>query len=242
MQRGGAGHRRRVGQLEPGFVDEGSRTQGGPGVVTPHAPREAPELLVGDAEQFVQRLPVGIGGFGRGHTRAPLEGVGDAGRIDLTPDSGEAEAGVLPGGGAFSYRSAMPIGTQLVLLFIFAVPVACVSWTVTHEEVFREPREWLTARSNASRSILARKFFYLFTCEYCFSHYVTIGMLALTGFTMVFPDWRGYLIAGFSLVWIANLYMSLFGRLRLAITSERQDIAVVEKMVQKEEAAEEVKA
>ena len=136
----------------------------------------------------------------------------------------------------------MPIGTQLVLLFIFAVPVACVSWTVTHEEVFREPREWLTARSNASRSILARKFFYLFTCEYCFSHYVTIGMLALTRFTMVFPGWRGYLIAGFSLVWIANLYMSLFGRLRLAITSERQDIAVVEKMVQKEEAAEEVKA
>jgi hypothetical protein len=128
----------------------------------------------------------------------------------------------------------MPIGTQLLLLFIFAVPVACVSWTVTHEEVFREPREWLTTRSNASRSILVRKFFYLFTCEYCFSHYVAIGMLALTGFTMVFSDWRGYLIAGFSLVWIANLYMSLFGRLRLAITSERQDIAVVEKMVQKE--------
>ena len=136
----------------------------------------------------------------------------------------------------------MPIGHQLVLLFIFAVPVACVSWTVTHEEVFREPREWLTARSEASRNLLARKFFYLFTCEYCFSHYVTIGMLALTGFTMVFSDWRGYLIAGFSLVWIANLYMSLFGRLRLAITSERQDIEVVEKMVQKEEAAEEVKA
>jgi hypothetical protein len=128
----------------------------------------------------------------------------------------------------------MPIGNQLLLLFIFAVPVACVSWTVTHEEVFREPREWLTTRSNASRSILVRKFFYLFTCEYCFSHYVAIGMLALTGFTMVFSDWRGYLIAGFSLVWIANLYMSLFGRLRLAITSERQDIAVVEKMVQKE--------
>lgn len=133
----------------------------------------------------------------------------------------------------------MPIGTQLLLLFIFAVPVACVSWTVTHEEVFREPREWLTSRSNASRNILVRKFYYLFTCEYCFSHYVAIGMLALTGFTMVFPDWRGYLIAGFSLVWIANLYMSLFGRLRLAITSERQDIEVVEKMVQKEEAAEE---
>ena len=30
-------------------------------------------------------------------------------------------------------------------------------------------------------------------------------------------------------------YMSLFGRLRLAITSERQDIEVVEKMVKKDE-------
>ena len=129
----------------------------------------------------------------------------------------------------------MPIGRQVLLLFLFAIPVACVTWTLTHEDVFREPREWLTARSQASRNILSRKFFYLFGCEYCFSHYVTIGMLFLTRFTLVLEGWRGYLIAGFSIVWIANLYMSLFGRLRLAITSERQDIAVVEKMVQKEE-------
>ena len=128
----------------------------------------------------------------------------------------------------------MPLGRQVLLLFLFAIPIACVSWTVTHEEVFREPREWFTARSRDGRTILERKFFYLFTCEYCFSHYVAIGMLFMTRFTLVFDDWRGYLIAGFSLVWIANLYMSLFGRLRLAITSERQDIEVVEKMVQKE--------
>ena len=129
----------------------------------------------------------------------------------------------------------MSIGHQVLLLFLFAIPVACVSWSVTHEEVFRELREWFTARSEAGRTILARKFFYLFTCEYCFSHYVAIGMLFLTGYTLVFEDWRGYVIAFFSIVWIANLYMSLFGRLRLAITSERQDIEVVEKMVQKEE-------
>jgi hypothetical protein len=128
----------------------------------------------------------------------------------------------------------VPLSHQVLLLFLFAIPVACVSWTVTHEEVFREPREWFTARSRDGRTILERKFFYLFTCEYCFSHYVAIGMLFMTRFTLVFDDWRGYLIAGFSLVWIANLYMSLFGRLRLAITSERQDIEVVEKMVQKE--------
>ena len=133
------------------------------------------------------------------------------------------------------------ISRQIFWLLILAIPIATVARTVVYEEIFREPREWCKNRSQTCASLFQRKFFYLFTCEYCFSHYVTIGMLALTGFTMVFSDWRGYLIAGFSLVWIANLYMSLFGRLRLAITSERQEIAVVEKMVQKEEQAEEAK-
>src|SRR5688500_20240361 len=82
------------------------------------------------------------------------------------------------------------MGEQVLLLFLFAIPVACVSWTVTHEEVFREPREWFTARSQDGRTILERKFFYLFTCEYCFSHYVTIGMLFMTRFTLVFDGWQ----------------------------------------------------
>ena len=54
-----------------------------------------------------------------------------------------------------------------------------------------------------------RKFFYLFTCEYCFSHYVTIFFLIITRYTLLYDGWRGYLIAGFSLVWIANQYMSI---------------------------------
>lgn len=123
----------------------------------------------------------------------------------------------------------MPIGSQVLRLFLFAIPVACVSWTVTHEEIFREIHEWCVRRSKAAKSIAARKFFYVFTCEYCFSHYVTIAMLLMTRFTLVFDDWRGVVIAGFSIVWIANLYMSLFGHLRLAITAERQDIEIVRK-------------
>lgn len=129
----------------------------------------------------------------------------------------------------------VPIGHQVLLLFLFAIPVACVSWTVTQEELFRELQEWLTARCRASRTLVARKFFYLFTCEYCFSHYVAIGMLFLTRFTLVFEDWRGYVIAAFSLVWIANLYMGLFRRLRLASASERLDMEMVEKMLDKDE-------
>jgi len=118
------------------------------------------------------------------------------------------------------------LGAQLLYLVILAIPIACVSWTVTHEEVFREPREWCVEKSKSCRTLLARKFFYLFTCEYCFSHYVTILALVLTRFTLLLPDWRGTLLAGFSLVWMANLYMSLFGRLRLDIRQERQEIEI----------------
>jgi len=113
---------------------------------------------------------------------------------------------------------------QLVYLLVIAIPVACIAWTVTHEEVFREPREFCINCSKKSKSILARKFFYLFTCEYCFSHYVTILFLFITDFRLLFNDWRGYLIGGFSLVWVANMYMSIFYRLRTEIKKDRVEI------------------
>jgi len=122
----------------------------------------------------------------------------------------------------------MSIGYQLLVLFILAIPVACISWTVTHEEVFREAREWFQRQVKTRSSLWQRKFFYLFTCEYCFSHYVTIAVLALTQYHLLFGDWRGYLIAGFSLVWVANVYMSAFNRLRLEIKHENVEIAAVQ--------------
>ena len=116
------------------------------------------------------------------------------------------------------------LGTQVALLFVLAMPIACIAWTVTHEEIFREPREWCVKNSKVCRTLLERKFFYLFTCEYCFSHWVTALALIVTRYHLVFPDWRGYLVGGFSLVWVANTYMSLFGRLRLDIREERLEI------------------
>ena len=109
---------------------------------------------------------------------------------------------------------------QLIWLFVLAIPIACISWTVTHEEVFREPREYCQKRANTGKMILIRKFFYLFTCEYCFSHYVTIAVLIFTGYKLLINDWRGYIIAGFALVWIANVYMSLFAMIRASIKAE----------------------
>ena len=113
--------------------------------------------------------------------------------------------------------------TQIVTLFVLALPVAAIAWAVTHEEVFREPRDWCARRSRASSSMPSRKFFFLFTCEYCFSHYVAAAVLAITRFQMLYAGWRGYFVALFALVWVANFYMSLFGRLRLEIREERAE-------------------
>ena len=118
----------------------------------------------------------------------------------------------------------MSIGLQTAYLFLLAIPVACISWTFTHEEVFKEPREFCVRRSKNGRSMFTRKFFYLFTCEYCFSHYISIAILLITRFHLLYDDWKGYLIAGFSLVWIANIYMGLFSLIRLDIKKERIEI------------------
>ena len=123
----------------------------------------------------------------------------------------------------------MELSEQIVHLFLLAIPIACVAWTVTHEEVFKEPREFCVERSQNCRSLLQRKFFYLFTCEYCFSHYVTILFLLITGYQLLYTDWRGYLIAGFSLVWVANIYMSLYALIRIDLKKGRIIAKIEEK-------------
>ncbi len=118
----------------------------------------------------------------------------------------------------------MNISLQVLSLFVIALPIASIAWTITHEEVVREFRDFCLAESRTCRRIYERKFFYLFTCEYCFSHYVTVIFLIITRYKLLFPDWRGYLMAGFSLVWMANVYMSLYGRIRLDMRRERAEI------------------
>lgn len=118
---------------------------------------------------------------------------------------------------------------QLVWLFVLALPVAVVTWTVTHEEIVREWREYCVTQSKARRSLARRKFFYAITCEYCLSHYVAAAFIALTQYRLLLDDWRGYVIAFFAVTAIANLYLGLFGLLRIDIKAERVDIAVKER-------------
>src|SRR5258706_7357971 len=115
----------------------------------------------------------------------------------------------------------MTIATEISWLFILAVPVACIAWTATHEDVLKEPLEFCITQSKTGETLFRRKFFYLFTCEYCFSHYVTILMLIITRYHLLFNDWRGYLISGFSLVWMANVYMGIYNLIRIDLRTAK---------------------
>jgi hypothetical protein len=126
-------------------------------------------------------------------------------------------------------------GLQIVWLMVMAIPIACISWTVTHEDIFREPREYCAQRSRSASSVFTRKCFYLFTCEYCFSHYVTALFLVITRYRLLYMDWRGYLIAGFALVFVANFYMGVFGKVKLEVRRERVELKQVEQEVKREQ-------
>lgn len=114
----------------------------------------------------------------------------------------------------------MDFFSQIFTLIILSLAVSSIAWTVTQEEIFREWREALKEKSKSSQNILKRKFFYVFTCEYCFSHWVALVVIVFTGFRLVIEDWRGYLISFFVLPWIANQFMSFYRRLRVDIKHE----------------------
>jgi hypothetical protein len=64
---------------------------------------------------------------------------------------------------------------------------------------------------------------------------VTLAVLAVTGYRLMYDDWRGVFIAFFSLVFVANAYLNLYARLRVDITSEKKDIEMKEKEIEAKE-------
>ena len=105
---------------------------------------------------------------------------------------------------------------------VLAVPIACLVWTFTQEEIFREFRDTLkTYQREHGDSFWRKKLAYLPTCPYCFSHYVTIVFLGLFRFRMLVSDWRGYVVSLFTLVLIANVYITAYNMLRAALRASK---------------------
>jgi hypothetical protein len=126
------------------------------------------------------------------------------------------------------HRIIVPLGAQIVWLFVLALPVASVAWTLTQEEISREPREYAQRQSEHAPQWWKRKFFYLFTCQYCTSHYVTLFFVAVTGYKLLSPGWPGYLISLFAVVWVANFYMSVYAWLRQEFKTQKFEAKAVE--------------
>ena len=114
----------------------------------------------------------------------------------------------------------MQIAETIFTLIVLSLAVASIAWTVTQEEIFAELNDYCRARSENASNILVRKFFYVFTCEYCFSHWVTLLLLIVSGFRLQYDDWRGFALAFFVLPWLANQWMSLYRRIRVEIKHE----------------------
>lgn len=128
----------------------------------------------------------------------------------------------------------MPIVEQIYGYVILSIVVACITWTVTQEEIFSEWRSYCKENCQTCRTIPRRKFFYIFTCEYCFSHWTTVVTLILTGFKLLYNDWRGYVIAFFAIPWLANQLMSIYRRLRVGIKHENLQAKEVEERLEEQ--------
>jgi len=53
-------------------------------------------------------------------------------------------------------------------------------------------------------------------------------MLVVTKFQLLYTDWKGYLIAFFSIVWVANIYMSIYARIRVTLKKEKLEADIIE--------------
>lgn len=112
----------------------------------------------------------------------------------------------------------MGIGTQLLYALLLAAPVACIAWTVTREEIFKELRESLkNYQKRYPDSVWRQKLAYLPTCPYCFSHYVAVAFVAMFQFKMLSTAWVGYVASLFTVVLIANVYLSGYNLLRVRL-------------------------
>lgn len=117
------------------------------------------------------------------------------------------------------------------LVFLYAAVVAVIVRACTQEELTREPREWLSRYAQDERHpLLLRKLAYMPTCEFCLSFWVALALLVpVFDFRLVFQDARGYLIAVFTTVAVANVYLSTFALLRVDARHKRAEAEHIER-------------
>lgn len=120
-------------------------------------------------------------------------------------------------------------------ILLLAIPVACISWTIAKEELF----DWLRHICGELKKKeyvgwqkwLCEKIAYWPTCYFCLSHFIAFGFLIFYPVKILSDDWRGYVIAFFAIVLVANFYLTLFNILRasLRFIQAKADVAELDK-------------
>ena len=122
---------------------------------------------------------------------------------------------------------------QVGLLLLLALAIGCMSWTVTHEEVFREPREYCKRKSPGLPVAAATQVLLPVHLRVLLQPLCHAIVLFCTRFSLLYVGWRGYVLAEFALVFAANMYMGLYNRMRLTIKHENVSIEVEQQQVPK---------
>lgn len=128
-----------------------------------------------------------------------------------------------------------------MLFWFLAAPVAIIVRACTTEEICKEPREYCSrqhefyqqrSRNGPHASFGRRalgfalqKLFYIPTCEYCLSFWITLPVVLIADYRMFFQDWRGMVLACFVVMGVANVYLALFSNLRV---DSRKDRAIAD--------------
>jgi len=120
---------------------------------------------------------------------------------------------------------------------ILAIPTACVAWTISETEVFRDAREalarWAQARNVGDcrgwRKWIRCKLSYLPTCYYCTAHWVGLLFFACHPFALLSDGLRGAIIGYFTQIGLAVVYLSAFHVLRVQIRKSQAEANLTEK-------------
>jgi len=121
--------------------------------------------------------------------------------------------------------------------FVLAIPTACVAWSISETEVFRDVRQslarWAESRNAGDchgwQKWVRCKISYLPTCYYCTAHWIGLLFFVCHPFTLLSEGIRGGIIAYFSQVALAIVYLSAFHVLRVQIRKTKAEADLAEK-------------
>lgn len=97
--------------------------------------------------------------------------------------------------------------------FFMLIPaVATISYTVTSTRIFREPREWLVWKTYDPARDEKGYLGEWISCPYCFSHWVAILLVILSGVRAISTGWEilDILVTWLALPILANIIIQIF--------------------------------